>query len=126
MRVCSYLGWVGAAAPVHLCAGLLTLWGCALVAGLTDFSSETEFASSQSSKYPNTQSVVPYQPSNINVLEIGTNWFFLSWLAPYDGGSTVTHYEVRTPTSLLLLPTKSLDCSCVCCDMLSFYAARSD
>ena len=45
-----------------------------LAAALTDFSAETEFPSSQHKKYPDTEAVVPYQPSNINVLEIGTNW----------------------------------------------------
>ena len=94
------VGGVGATAAMGRwlpasAVALLALWGGALVGAYTDYSAETEFASSASSKYPDTESVVPYQPSNINMLEIGTNWFFLSWLAPYDGGSTVTHYEVR-------------------------------
>ena len=87
----AYRGWGAGEVLLHV----LLLGGVGLSAALTDFSAETEFPSSQHKKYPDTEAVVPYQPSNINVLEIGTNWMFLSWLAPYDGGSTVTHYEVR-------------------------------
>ena len=35
------------------------------------------------------------QPSNINTLEVGSTWFFISWLAPYDGGSTILFYELE-------------------------------
>jgi hypothetical protein len=56
----------------------------------TDFSGETEFASSDPSKYPDTRSVVPYQPSNLNLLEIGTNWFFM--VRPPGYGSVASRF----------------------------------
>lgn len=129
-------GWRASAWSAVLLAGVLMDWPAARAA--TDFSGETEFASSDPSKYPDTRSVVPYQPvrqryagaarqrcaaaqrcspsvsgvadttilsrcccfgcacccspqqSNLNLLEIGTNWFFM--VRPPGYGSVASRF----------------------------------
>lgn len=54
-------GWRASSACVAvLLVGVLMDWPT--VRAATDYSGETEFASSEPSKYPDTRSVVPYQP----------------------------------------------------------------
>eukprot|EP01043_Picozoa_sp_COSAG02_P038831 COSAG02_NODE_3023_length_7526_cov_7.952336_1_plen_112_part_00 len=53
-------GWRASAFVAVLLVGVLMDWPA--VRAATDFSGETEFASSDPSKYPDTRSVVPYQP----------------------------------------------------------------
>ena len=124
----------------RLCAFVAALAALSAPGALaaTDFSGETEFPSSGSSKYPDTRNVVPYQPVRqqarpaISALntglmcacslistcwrsgQTGFSWCARiphdrhdsplrsqplcgaqSWLAPYDGGSTITHYDVE-------------------------------